>query len=86
MTVPCEAKIVFVLQILPIIFQSKEIGGLTVPTRNVLCGSLTGLTATVLTYPLDTIRTRMLFTTKHDKRYDSWRNTVQSIKSSSGIK
>jgi len=65
---------------------SKEIGGLTVPTRNVLCGSLTGLTATVITYPLDTIRTRMLFTTKHDKRYDSWRNTVQSIKSSSGIK
>jgi len=64
---------------------SNEIGGLKVPTRNFICGSLTGLTATAFTYPLDTIRTRILFTTKHDTKYATWLNTSKSIYASSGF-
>jgi len=41
-----------------------NVGNFNVPIRNLCCGSMTGVTATLVTYPLDTIRTRMLFTTK----------------------
>jgi len=56
------------------------------PVKNLICGSATGLTATLLTYPLDTIRTRMLFTTKYDQDYRTWSTTVRSIYSSCGLK
>lgn len=54
------------------------------PAKNLICGSATGLSATLMTYPLDTIRTRMLFTTRFDEEYRTWSTTVRSIYSNCG--
>lgn len=61
-----------------------KVGNFNVPFRNLSCGAMTGVTATMFTYPLDTIRTRMLFTTKNDQEYKTWLRTANSIKSHSG--
>merc|ERR1712196_530592 len=45
---------------------------------------MAGVTATTITYPLDTIRTRILYTSKTDKQYKNWRVTFNTMLNSPG--
>ena len=62
----------------------RQIGGMNVPVQNLACGSMAGVTATSITYPLDTIRTRMLYTSKTSDEYRTFRNTVSTLYRSPG--
>jgi hypothetical protein len=68
-----------------IVIQKIQLGQVEIPAANFIAGAMTGLTATLITYPLDTIRTRMLFTTKFDKEYCTWQKTCRSIYKIGGI-
>lgn len=56
-----------------------QIGNVNVPIRNLMCGSMAGLTATSITYPLDLIRTRILYTSSNEKGYKNFRSTCKTI-------
>lgn len=45
-----------------------------------ICGSLAGLTAVLITYPLDMIRARLAFQVKGEAIYDGIIHTIQSIR------
>ena len=61
-----------------------QVGSLSVPVRNIACGSMAGVTALTITYPLDTIRTRILYTSRTDKQYKNWRSTFKTLLNSPG--
>ena len=61
--------------------QWRQIGNVNVPVQNLLCGSMAGVTATALTYPLDTIRTRQLYTSKTNVEYRTWMSTFHTLRS-----
>lgn len=61
-------------------FRTKiALGQVEFPAKNVLCGSSAGLTATALTYPLDLIRTRILYTTAEQTEYKTWGRTLVTV-------
>ena len=64
-----------------------KVGNFNVPKQNLMCGSMAGVTATLITYPLDTIRTRILYTSKDNVEYRTWRSTFNTlITSKAGIR
>jgi solute carrier family 25 protein 16 len=54
------------------------------PVKNLSCGAMAGITATLFTYPLDLIRTRMLYTSKQQVEYSTWLKTFNTIKTQPG--
>ena len=64
----------------------RQIGGMNVPVQNLACGSMAGVTATLITYPLDLIRSRMLYTSKKSQEYRTFAKTVSTLYSSSGVR
>jgi len=58
-----------------------KLGNVDVPLQNLLCGSMAGVTAAALTYPLDTIRTRQLYTSKTNAEYRTWMTTFHTLRS-----
>jgi len=61
-----------------------QVGNFNVPKQNLMCGSMAGVTATLITYPLDTIRTRILYTSKDNVEYRTWRSTFNTLITSKG--
>lgn len=56
-----------------------RIGPFNVPVKNLACGSMAGVTACLATYPLDLIRTRILYTTIDQTEYSTWLRTCKTI-------
>lgn len=56
-----------------------QVGSFNVPFRNLVCGSLAGVTATLFTYPLDLVRTRILYTSQDQAEYKNFSTTVRTI-------
>lgn len=56
-----------------------QVGSFNVPIRNLVCGSMAGVTATLFTYPLDLVRTRILYTSQDQPEYKNFSTTVRTI-------